>query len=134
MLVLLARLVAIAFVFQLLLVSHVRIFVVFERCVRWSIAGRQSRNAESTFVCKVGCVKAIYIKRFSTLLFLTWELQQSMRLSMGLRTPSLLDGIGEYSSPLAVLCLCYNTSFGACVYFPAGCIPASLSCFIMLEI
>ena len=55
------------FIFCPVVVSHVRdiLFDIcgFEHCVRWSvysyIAGRQSCNAGSTFVCKVGSVHAI---------------------------------------------------------------------------
>ena len=49
------------------------IFAVFERRVRWSVAGQQSRNSESTFVCKVGIyysVQAINTKKnFESTLF-----------------------------------------------------------------
>ena len=55
-----------------------------------------------------------------------------LRLSIGLRTEPLGDGIS------LLLCLCINS--GACVcngaglHLPVGCVPASLSCFIVLEI
>ena len=48
----------------------------------------------------------------------------------------LLDGIGEYSPPLAVSCLCYNTSSSAwmCNHVYRVYVSLLLSCFIVLEI
>ena len=44
--------------------SHIHDMIELSVC--WSVAGRQSHNSESTFICKVSGVRAIYTNKIST--------------------------------------------------------------------